>query len=172
MTTTEEENFSLSPIYNAIEKELLKEGFNVRDRGLFNEILEKSRNNDYSSIKELTDTDLILEVVGIDVNVEYNTNKYKDRMGREKKVYGNIRLNGATVEFKTILVESNELAGIYKFNYAPCVNGCEYYIDPYGKLYKASSGTKEIQPYVLVETNALENFMSKCTKDLINELRK
>ena len=57
MTTTEEERFSLSPIYNAIEKELLKGGFNVRDRGLFNEILEKSQNKDYSSIQELTDTD-------------------------------------------------------------------------------------------------------------------
>ncbi len=30
-------------LYDAIEKELLKEGFNVRDRGLFNEIMDKSK---------------------------------------------------------------------------------------------------------------------------------
>src|SRR5882762_9080965 len=35
-------------LYNAIEKELLKEGFNVRDRGLFNEIMDKSKSADYS----------------------------------------------------------------------------------------------------------------------------
>ena len=133
--------------------------------------MEKSQNKNYSSIRELTDTDIILEVVGLDVNVEYNTNKYRDRKGRDKKVLGNIKLNGATVEFKVILVQTNELAGTYEFNYTPCIDGCEYYIDSTGKLYKASSGTKEIQPYELVETNALEKFMSVCTRDLIDELR-
>src|SRR5437879_5590106 len=49
-------------LYNAIEKELLKEGFNVRDRGLFNEIMDKSKSADYSKLGDETDTDLILEV--------------------------------------------------------------------------------------------------------------
>src|ERR1700733_1662195 len=48
-------------LYNAIEKELLKENFSARDRGLFNELLSKSQTSDYSKIKELTNTDIILE---------------------------------------------------------------------------------------------------------------
>lgn len=170
-TSTEEENFSLSPIYNAIERELLKGGFNVRDRGLFNEILKKSDNEDYASIRDLTDTDLILEVVGIDLNVEYNTNKYKDHRGRDVKIFGNISLNGASVDFKIIMINSNELAGTYKFNYAPCSQGCKYYIDKYGNLYTALSGTSEIQPYEIVESNALVEFIEMCTRDLMVELR-
>src|ERR1019366_902582 len=58
-------------LYNAIEKELLKEDFSVRDRGLFNELLSKSQTSDYSKIKELTNTDIILEVVNIDRSVLY-----------------------------------------------------------------------------------------------------
>ena len=33
-------------LYNTIEKELLKENFSVRDRGLFNELLSKSSTSD------------------------------------------------------------------------------------------------------------------------------
>jgi hypothetical protein len=169
--TTEEALFSLTPVYNSIEKELIKAGITVRDRGLFNQVLENSENNDYLALKDRTDTDLILELVGLDVNVEYSTNKYVDSRGRDKKVLGRIRLNGAKVEFKIILVHNNELAGTYSFNYAPCVDGCEYYIDNYGHLYRGLSGSKEIPLYELVETNALETFMSNCTKDLIKELK-
>ena len=62
-------------LYNAIEKELLKHGYSVRDRGLFNEIINKSGTTDYSKIKDLTNTDLILEVINIDPKVIYSTNR-------------------------------------------------------------------------------------------------
>ena len=62
-------------LFNAIEKELLRENFRVRDRGLFNELLSKSQTSDYSKIKELTNTDIILEVVNINPSVLYTTNK-------------------------------------------------------------------------------------------------
>ena len=171
LTTTEDQNLSVSLIYNAIEKELLKGGFKVRDRGMFNEILEESQNEDYSSIKELTDTDIILEIVGLDINVEYSIDKYIDRRGREKKVFGNIVLNGATVEFKTILVETSELVGTYEFNYVPCVKGCQYYIDDFGVLYNAQARTDAVAPNARIQTSALKNFMSSCTRDMIAELR-
>jgi hypothetical protein len=71
ITTNQDNNI----LYNAIENELLKEGYSVRDRGLFNELINKSGSTDYSKIKELTNTDLILEVVSIDTKVLYSTNK-------------------------------------------------------------------------------------------------
>src|SRR5688572_25207869 len=54
--------------YNTIEKEFLKAGFSVRDRGLFNEVLKKMSRDDkeninYSQIKDLTNTELIVEVI-------------------------------------------------------------------------------------------------------------
>jgi len=70
-------------LYNAIEKEFLKNGFSVRDRGLFNEIINKTSSSDYSKIGESTDTDLILEVVSIDPTVVYSTNKITTVNGKK-----------------------------------------------------------------------------------------
>jgi hypothetical protein len=167
-----EETIMLSPIYQAIENELLRSGFPIRDRELFNAVLGSARDKSYPALQELTNTDLILEISGFDINVEYNTNKYRDRKGRDRKVLGNIQLNGAAIKFKIILVGNNDVVGVYKFNYAPCTNGCQYYIDTAGRLYRAPSGSSEIPPYELVETNALEEFLRKCTRDLTEELRK
>jgi hypothetical protein len=71
---------TLDIYYNAVEKELLKGGFSVRDRGLFNEVLKKmqrdtKQNIDYSQINDLTNTDIILEVIKIDPYIKYVTNK-------------------------------------------------------------------------------------------------
>ncbi|HEX9509582.1 MAG TPA: hypothetical protein VF939_03810 [Puia sp.] len=91
-----------SILYNAIEKELLKEGFSVRDRGLFNEIINKSGSIDYSKIKDLTNTDVILEVINIDPAIVYSTNKVT-LIGkkRETEQVGDIdyKRYGASVEF-------------------------------------------------------------------------
>lgn len=54
-------------IYNSIEKSLLRNGFVVRDRALFNEVFTKMLDSDYSKINETTTTDLILELVLIDL---------------------------------------------------------------------------------------------------------
>ena len=48
-------------IYSTIEKELTKAGFNVKDRGLFNEIVSKADAINYNDLKKLTGTDLILD---------------------------------------------------------------------------------------------------------------
>ncbi len=171
---TTEERYSKTEVYNSIEKELLKSGFDVRDRGLFNEILRKTETSDYSKIRELTDTELILELVSLNTNVEYHTNKYYTPGKRkEKKLYqGNITLYGASTEFKLILVKTNEIAGTYQFNYAPCTQGCEYQIDASGKVYRRRSGKlSEVPDYEFVETDLLVEFMKKSTQELIKNMK-
>ena len=170
---TSEEFFSQSDVYNAIEKELLKSGFNVRDRGLFNEVLKKPTTTDYSKIHDLTDTDIILELVSLRTDVEYNTNKYvTPKKGTKRKLSsGGITLYGASAEFKIILIKSNEVAGSYQFNYAPCTQGCGYYINEQGNVFKRSKGKMaEIPSYEFVETDFLVEFMSESTKELIEYL--
>jgi hypothetical protein len=154
---------------NAIEKELLKEGFSVRDRGLFNEIINKAQTSDYSRIKDLTNTDLILEVVNIDPGVIYSTNKVTlITNGKEKEVIQNIdyRRYGASVEFKLILVRNNEIAGSYKYNYKPCPNGCEL-----TSFQFTNKRSNEVALKESVQINLLEEFMQSSTKDLINSFR-
>jgi hypothetical protein len=157
-------------LYNAIEKEFLKEGFNVRDRGLFNEIIDKSKSADYSKLGEETDTDLILEVININTAVLYTTNKItmvNNSDGTERGMLNNInyKKNGATIEFRLIMVKNNEIAGNYKYNYTPCINGCPLTDWTYNKR------TKVLELKETVAVNALEEFVRSCTLDLIRSFK-
>jgi hypothetical protein len=68
-------------LYNAIENQLLASGFVVRDRQLFNQIVNNDENNiDYQQLKDKSDTDLIIELTKLDSKILYETNKYYDKI--------------------------------------------------------------------------------------------
>ncbi len=166
----EENRYSKSQIYNTIEKELAKADFIVRDRGLYQKVLDQNLSTDYSKIKELTDTDLILELVASDEE-KYYTNKYTNYKGKEKITDGSITISGQKVEFKLIKVKENDLVGSYTFHFTPCTNGCVYNIDHFGTLYNVSTSSKVVKPYEFVSSDRLEEFFKNCAKLLIRELR-
>jgi hypothetical protein len=157
-------------LYNTIEKEFLKENFSVRDRGLFNELLSKSATSDYSKIKELTNTDIILEVVSINPSVLYTTNKVTTVTSKKEiEKIGSIdyKDKGASVEYKVILVKNNEIAGTYKYNFKPCLGGCEL------TTFKFTGKNNSLKPVLreTVEINTLEEFLKMTTKRLISSFR-
>jgi hypothetical protein len=160
-------------LYNAIEKELFREGFSVRDRGLFNEVLDKAGSVDYSKVNGLTNTDLILEWINIDRQVRYNTNVcyVPGKGGKEKTIQlpTNFQRLGASVEFKLVHVKTNEVVGTYKLHYTPCSTGCEYQYKG-GRLTPYVVRTK-IGPYEAVEQDELELFMTDATKQLVQAMR-
>ncbi|MHB1922554.1 MAG: hypothetical protein ACYCOO_09995 [Chitinophagaceae bacterium] len=161
-----------SQIYNTIEKELAESNFIVRDRALFQKVLDQNTSNDYSKIYQLTGTDLILELVSFNEKVPYNTNKYLDRKGRERISNINLMVPGIKVEFKLIQVQNNEIVGDYTFNYAPCTSGCRYTFDDSGNLYNPSNLNKKITtPYDFITPDQVENFFKRCTQHLIRQLR-
>jgi len=176
-----QENEAMDIYYNAIEKEFLRAGFSVRDRGLFNEVLKKmSRDNteniNYSQIKDLTNTDLIVEVIKINPAVQYITNKaYSvDKKGRTKEYTSSKQYKkyGASAEFKIILVKNNEMAGTYTFNYTPCIDGCE--LSKFNSKPKPVSKLKvapAIPAYEGVEKNVMEEFIKRCSQDLIAAIK-
>lgn len=155
--------------YNAIEKELLKEGFSVRDRKLFNGIMDKTKSTDYSKIGEETDTDLILEIISINPNVTYSTKNVTVISGGKSSSEVEIsdyKRSGASIEFRMILVRTNEVAGTYKYNYNPCPEGgCPVTDWVYNKT------TKQLELKDSVAVNALEDFVTQCTKDLIKSVK-
>lgn len=157
-------------LFNTIEKEFLKAGFSVRDRGLFNELIGKASISDYSKIKELTNTDIIIEIANINLSVDYTTNRFTEKIGNKvtEKV-GNYSYTekGASVEYKIILVRTNEVAGAYKFNYQPCPNGCVV------QSFNFSTRRKTFQPVVkeTVEINAMEEFIKHSTQKLISSFK-
>lgn len=166
----EENRYSKSQIYNTIEKELAKANFIVRDRALYQKVLDQNVSTDYSKIKELTETDLILELVSAD-DERYNTNQYVNRKGKPRMTDGPMTIFGKQVEFKLIKVKENDLVGSYTFHFTPCVNGCVYNIDHFGTLYNVSTTSKIVKPYEFVTQDRLEEFYKNCAKLLIKELR-
>lgn len=171
-TVTEGED--LDYVFNAIENQLLSSGFVVRDRQLFNQIIGNTDNNvDYSILQNKSDTDLIIELVKLDPKVIYSTNKYFNQKNEEKveNSYAHKRY-GASVEFKVILINSNEFAGVYKFNYTPCIDGCVI-SKSIKELIKErkKKDKKGIQAYEGVERDELEIFIKDATKKLVAEMR-
>ncbi|MFT5891324.1 MAG: hypothetical protein ACI9Y7_001425 [Dokdonia sp.] len=170
---TEDENADY--LYNAIENQLLASGFVVRDRQLFNKIIGSSGNSvDYEVLKNKSNTDLIIELTKIDPQVLYSTNKYYSKNNEEKihSAYSYERY-GASVEFKVVLINSNEFAGIYKFNYTPCIDGCvvSKSINQLIKERKQKE-KRNVIGYEGVEKNELEVFIKDATRKLVAEMRK
>ena len=157
-------------LYNAIENELLKSGFIVRDRQLFNQIVTNDQNNNnYGNLKDKSDTDLIIELIKLDPSIAYTTNKYYDSKGKERTESMIDRKKfGASIEFKIIMIDSNEFAGIYKFNYTPCTEGCIVS----GLKRFTRKELDEIKAYEGVEFNKLEEFVKDATRKLVTEMRK
>ncbi|RMA66567.1 hypothetical protein [Ulvibacter antarcticus] len=171
-TVTEDENIDY--LYNIIENQLLASGFVVRDRQLFNQIIGNEENTvDYEKLKDKSDTDLIIELTKLNPQVIYKTNKYFNKNGDERIESSFIHERyGASVEFKVILINSNEFAGIYKFNYTPCVDGCviSKSLKELTKERKAKE-KEEKKGYEGVEKDELEIFIKDATQKLVAEMR-
>ncbi|SIQ89766.1 hypothetical protein [Maribacter ulvicola] len=172
MNVTEEDNNDY--LFNAIENQLLSSGFIVRDRQLFNQIIENDENNiDYKQLKEKSDTDLIIELTKLNPQVMYETNKYYDQKNRERiELSHSYQKYGASVEFKVVVINSNEFAGVYKFNYTPCTNGCVISKSMSElRREREKKANDDKKGYEGVERNELEIFIKNATKQLVTEMR-
>jgi hypothetical protein len=170
-------------IYNAIEKELVMAGFDVKDRGLFNEVINKSANFDYDKIKELTGTELILELVRLQTDIRHTTNRIYKKNGKEKfsKKGTTVTRLGAVVEFKLIIIENNDFGGSYSFYYTPCsetTNDCNCSVGyRRNKIFPnvnmcITKKKKNTDAFEVIDQNVLESFVRVGVKQMINEIRK
>jgi hypothetical protein len=121
---TEQERQASNSLYNTIDKELAKAGYTVRDRALFARVLEQS-NLDYAKIGQLTQTDLILEIVGYRPE-KYSASRYKDASGAEKTAPKPIGFTGSSIEIKVVSVKENDLVASFTYHYTPCTKGCSH----------------------------------------------
>jgi hypothetical protein len=109
-----------SRTYNLIEKELVRAGFTVRDRGLLEEVLRSTQNLDYRIIQDKIGAQLILEIVSIEPR-QYDTDQYASAKGGEtgRLQKGVFAIGGWLFECKVILVNTGEVGGMYTFYMAP-----------------------------------------------------
>lgn len=65
------------------------------------------------------------------------------------------------------MINTNEFAGIYKFNYVPCVDGCDY-----GPTRRPTRRElDELKSYEAVEEDKLIQFVRNATNQLVSEMR-
>ena len=171
LVATESGNNDL--LYAAIEEELIKAGFQVSDRALFEEIISRSDDKiNYVEMSRRTNTDMILELVKLDTDVAYKTNKFYTYEGEQRLFPDNVSVSalGAKVTFRLILIQNNELAGHFTFHYAPCPDGCAVEVSPGSAYLRKENPSYEGISYQTVETDALEEFIRAATRDLIFRL--
>ena len=174
MMTEQDQNGQL---YNIIESELLKAGFNIKDRTLFNQVVESQQTLSYEEIYDLTKTDLILELTNINNRVKYNTNVYYSKVNESKISDRNITRYGASIEFKVLYLKENRLLGSYIFNYTPCTSikdGCQCAVGhKMGKLYPYENFCVNtgVTAYQDVEQDVLNNIVEEGIKSFIREVK-
>lgn len=179
-----------SYIYTAIEKELLKADFDLKDRGLFNQVVNSQQGLDYSKISQLTGTDLILELVKINPKISISTNKAytKDGIPKLTKDFNYTR-DGASIEFKIIIVKNNDFGGSYTFNYTPCQDdsylndcNCQVGYKKSGKFYsdidvnfcdenEEKPKKKEQSSYQTIPQDLFESFVREGVKKVIASIK-
>ena len=152
-----------------LESTFTKNNFTVRDRALFEKSLNSSGTTDYSKIKELTNTDLILEVVGIS-NYPYVTNQYKSKNGQDKVARNQLSYNGTKLELRIIKIKDNDIVGTYTFYNTPCVNGCDVYKWG-GMINTYAIGTTNPAMSYFVDESTWEVFTEAVAMKLINSIR-
>jgi hypothetical protein len=112
----------------------LMEKYNPRDRKLFeNAVAKLEDGSDYPAIRKVTGTDLIFEITKFNA-VEYEVSEYYDGLQRrhpftikkskEEVITPTYVLIGFSIEIKVILLADNLIAGIFKYDQIPCMNGC------------------------------------------------
>ena len=106
-------------IYNQIEKNLLRAGFTVRDRGLLNNLMTENM-TDYKEIGTRIQTDIIIEILYVDLHVNSFMDA-TDESGRNMALARTLRLNVQTAEMdcKFIIVEKSVTGAIATLHVVP-----------------------------------------------------
>ncbi|MBI4887296.1 MAG: hypothetical protein HY824_09395 [Acidobacteria bacterium] len=159
---------AMNQAYNLIERELVKAGFTVRDRGLLEAVLRSNQDLDYRLIQQKVNAQLIIEFVSISTR-DYSSDQYlrvKDQaIGRLES--GAFPLSGWQFECKVILVDSGEIGGIYTIHIAPQQN----YFLVSGNTFRNASpqgrAERQYRGYGLELSAAIEPFV----RELIFELK-
>jgi hypothetical protein len=143
-------NADVNRVSALIERALMQQGFNPRDRMLFENAVERMGVGDYAALGEATQTDLVFEVTHFTID-QFVVNMYSDELGRTHQLVlkeGRSRipmtylLYGFSIEIRVILLKDNLIAGHFKYYHRPCVNGCNItHFDRMRMTYTARPGS-------------------------------
>jgi hypothetical protein len=165
---TQEEVSKNNAFYLQVEKNLMRQGFEVRDRNLLNLLLE-SGVTDYGEIARKTAADVIIEIISVtypDATREH-TQITLDKP-RPKQLYylsERIRIAVAMIEFKLVQVENNKTGAISTFYLG---NGSTFY---YRKKFIGSSPDDIVHTGTMRFVQDQQRVIDEFSKYLISMLK-
>lgn len=160
-------NVSTHKMCSILEMGMAKNNFDVRDRGLFNNVLAGMGNAgvtvDYNQLYEKTHVDLLLEITGYDLDIPYRVDKFyigdkpnnfppEKRIvnGKKQNYYPVYMLRGMNITIKVIMLQENLIGGSYSFTYVPCAaedgGGLITNLSPL--RYRPSGSSRDVDAYI------------------------
>ncbi len=108
---------------NEIEKVFLRQGYTVRDRALL-ENLMRGGNVDYKSIKEKIDTDLIIDILGLNFDLSTVSHSFINKTTHLEEPFATletyVECGVATLECRVTIVDKGQLGGLFTLKTSPC----------------------------------------------------
>ena len=150
VSEAEQKNLSkYNNVYNQIEKNLLRDGFTVRDRGLLNNLLASGQTN-YAEIGAKIQTDIIIEILSIDFAIDnYCHTAILKKSNTEISIPDNM-LNPqiSKLECKLTIVNKGLTGSVLSLYYTPCTHGCDFLFDNIGTPKVALVGSDQFYPKI------------------------
>jgi hypothetical protein len=131
ITVTEADRFN--SYINEIQKVFVRTGYTVRDRALL-ENLMRGGNIDYKGIKDKIDTDLIIDILGLDFNNStvfrtfFNKTTQKEESFATATTY--VECGVATLECRVTIVDRGQLGGLFTLRTSRFdIQDANFYVD-------------------------------------------
>lgn len=148
-------------ICSILEMSLAKNGLDVRDRALFENVINSSSGElSYESLYEKTQVDMLLEISSYSLSDYYIVDGYYDQFNRYfrfpqenlgTRKYPNIiqpqyKFRGMSITIKVILLKDNLIGGSYSYSYVPCSaeSGGAEIINMYPLRYRPNGSNRDI----------------------------
>jgi len=163
---------------NVIEKTFVQKGFAVRDRALL-ENLMRSGNPDYRSIKEKTDTDLIIDILALNfdgkvaVRTFFNKTTQKEESFATAQTYVDCAV--VALECRVTIVDRGQLGGLFTLRTSPAdLYEYSFYVDGFRQkmawVDQASSGMFPVISLTIFQEATRLQLTQTLTENLIGLL--
>lgn len=118
---------------NEIEKIFVQKGYTVRDRALL-ENLMRSGNIDYKGIKDKIDTDLIIDILGLNFDNSTVSRSFFNKTTQKEESFATVETyvecGIATLECRVTIVDRGQLGGLFTLRTSPCdIGDMDFYVD-------------------------------------------
>ncbi|MDR2084256.1 MAG: hypothetical protein LBP67_04610 [Bacteroidales bacterium] len=127
ITSAQKENNTT--FYNELEKALIMNGFDVKDRASVENILKNTTDIfDYEQIGKKLKVDLFIEITELSFYEPYYPSEYKIKSTGQKYTITNKILNTsyARLSYKIVIAETGSVGGMFTVYKQRCTEGCEF----------------------------------------------